>query len=154
MLMRKKIQVSVIPEASEVQGPTWSPAGLKQFRHKINCDFRNVLSFDSEWKNLKNLEISCLWISWVSKDYFLELCACRPVGGRLLISRSHMKFISKLLQMFYGKSSFSIFISTNYDMHYVLILYKNIWRNEKNKKQNKNGGCAFRKLRNCSDYRI
>ena len=40
-------------------------------------------------KNLENLEISCLWISCVSKDYFLELCACRPVGGRLLISRSH-----------------------------------------------------------------
>ena len=41
-------------------------------------------------QNSKNLKISCLWISCVSKDYFLELCACRPVGGRLLISRSHI----------------------------------------------------------------
>ena len=39
-------------EASEAQDANWSPAGLKQFRHKIYCDFQNVSSFDSECKQL------------------------------------------------------------------------------------------------------
>ena len=56
-----------MPEAPEVPAAAWCAAGLKQFRHKINCDFKNVSSFDSGWKKLGKswdfmpLDFLCVW---------------------------------------------------------------------------------------------